>query len=137
MMPVHLRIVGLLLTVLGVAHCFFPKRFGWKDELARLSLLNRQIFWVHTFFIALTLVLMGSVTTLYANRLLEPHPVNGAILAAAAIFWACRLFVQFFVYDSKLWKGNLFNTWMHVLFSCLWTYLVATYSIAANIAWKS
>jgi len=136
MIELQLKIVGTLLVLLGVAHCYFPKRFGWKDELARLSLLNRQIFLVHTFFIALTLVLMGSITALYAKALLEPSPVNRAILACAAIFWACRLFVQFFVYDSKLWKGNAFNTWMHVLFSCFWIYLVATYSIAAKLAWR-
>jgi len=74
MIDLHLKIVGTLLVLLGVAHCAFPKRFGWKDELARLSLLTRQIFWVHTFFIALTLVLMGSITALYAKGLLEPTP---------------------------------------------------------------
>jgi len=136
MIDLHLKIVGTLLVLLGVAHRYFPKRFGWKDELARLSLLNPQIFLVHTFFIALTLVLMGSITALYAKALLEPSPVNRAILACAAIFWACRLFVQFFVYDSKLWQGNTFNTWMHVLFSFFWIYLVATYSIAAKVAWR-
>ena len=136
MIESHLRIIGALLILLGVAHFAFPKRFGWKDELARLSLLTRQIFWVHTFFIALTLVLMGSITALYAKALLEPGPVNRAVLAGAAVFWTCRLFVQFFVYDPKLWKGNVFNTWMHVLFSCFWIYLVATYSIAAKLAWR-
>jgi hypothetical protein len=136
MIESHLKIVGTLLVLLGVAHCYFPKRFGWKDELARLSLLNRQIFLVHTFFIALTLMLMGSITVVYTKALLEPTPLNRAILAGAAIFWACRLFVQFFVYDSKLWRGNVFNTWMHVLFSCFWVYLVATYSMAAKLAWR-
>ena len=136
MIKLHLQIVGALLVLLGVAHCFFPKRFGWKDDLAKLSLLNRQIFGVHCFFIALTLVLMGSITALYARALLEPSPLNRAILACAAIFWACRLFVQFFVYDRKLWQGNPFNTWMHVLFSCLWIYLVATYSVAARLTWR-
>jgi hypothetical protein len=136
MIELHLKIVGTLLVLLGVAHCYFPKRFGWKDELARLSLLNRQIFLVHTFFIALTLMLMGSITVVYTKALLEPTPLNRAILAGAAIFWACRLFVQFFVYDSKLWRGNVFNTWMHVLFSCFWVYLVATYSMAAKLAWR-
>lgn len=136
MIELHLKIVGTLLILLGVAHCTFPKRFGWKDELARLSLLNRQIFLVHCFFIALTLVLMGSITFLYAKALLEPTSLNRALLAGAAVFWACRLFVQFFIYDPKLWKGNVFNTWMHVLFSCLWTYLIATYSLAAKLAWR-
>jgi hypothetical protein len=136
MIELNLKVAGTLLIVLGLAHCFFPKRFGWKEDLATLSLLNRQIFLVHCFFIALTLVLMGSITVLYAKALLEPSPITRAILAGAAIFWACRLLVQFFVYDSKLWRGNVFNTWMHALFSCLWTYLTATYTIAATFAWR-
>ena len=39
---------------------FFPRQFRWREELARLSLLNRQIFLVHTFFIVLVVTMMGA-----------------------------------------------------------------------------
>ena len=136
MIELHLKIAGALLIVLGIAHSTFPRRFGWKDELARLSLLNRQMFLVHVFFIALTLVLMGSITLFYTKALLQPSPLSRVILVGVVIFWVCRLFIQFLVYDSSLWRGNAFNTWMHVMFSCFWIYLVVTYSVAARIVWR-
>jgi len=134
-LEINLKIVGALLVVLGIAHGAFNKRFEWKTELARLSLFNRQMFLVHCFFIALTLVLMGGVTLFYTDALLQPAPLSRVVLVAVVIFWICRLFIQFFVYDSMLWRGNRFNTWMHVLFSLFWTYVVLTYFFAAKRVW--
>jgi hypothetical protein len=39
------------------------------------------------------------------------------------IFWATRLFIQFFGYSSSLWRGKTLETTIHVLFSVLWIYL--------------
>src|SRR5437879_6273642 len=100
----HVRIVGALLVTLGLAHATFNKRFEWGRELARLSLLNRQMFLVHAFFIALTLVMMGSVSLFYTAALLQPTPLSRIVLTGVVVFWVCRLFVQFVVYDSALWR---------------------------------
>ena len=54
----HLRAAGVLLLTLASVHVFFPRRFRWREELARLSTLNRQIFQVHVLFIVLILVMM-------------------------------------------------------------------------------
>ena len=53
----HLRIVGVLMAGLVLLNIFVPRRFGWRDELAHVSLLNRQIFQAHTFFLIVTLAL--------------------------------------------------------------------------------
>ena len=45
--------------VVALAHAIFPRYFDWKEELAQLSLMNRQMMKVHSFFIALTVFLMG------------------------------------------------------------------------------
>lgn len=124
----HLKAVGILLLLLAVAHLGFPKRFAWKDDLAKLSLLNRQIFEVHCFFIVLTLTLFGLLSLVYTGLLLQPDPLAKVILIGLVIFWAARLFIQIFVYDSRLWKGNRFNTVMHVLFSLMWTYYTTIYA---------
>jgi hypothetical protein len=38
------------------------------------------------------------------------------------IFWATRLVIQFLGYSPKLWKGKIFETTVHVVFSILWMY---------------
>ena len=127
---IHLRIVGFLLVLLGLSHIFMNRYFGWREELANVSLLTRQIFYVHTFFIALGVVLGGAVSLAFPNQLLGPAPLNRAILAGMAFFWFCRLLAQFFVYDGAIWRGNRYRTYMHVAFSSLWCYVTVTYSLA-------
>jgi len=128
----HLQIAGFLLLALGLAHVFFNGYFGWDRELEPLSLLTRRVFQVHCFFIALVLVLMGAGSMLYADALLEPTPLARALLAGIVVFWLCRLLAQFFAYDSAIWKGDRFRTWMHVAFSALWIYFVTVYGLALS-----
>ena len=58
-----LELCGLLMIGLALLHLISPTYFHWKEELARISLINRQIMIVHTFFIALTGFLMGQTTS--------------------------------------------------------------------------
>lgn len=129
-LALHVKVLGALFVLLAVAHIPFAKRFAWDEETRRMSLLNRQIFYVHCFFITLVLVLMGVLNVVFTNVLLQRGELNKVVLAALVIFWTARLLIQFFVYDKALWKGNRFNTAVHVLFSGFWTYCVGVYGVA-------
>ncbi len=131
----HLEIVGGLLVMLGVSHAFFNRYFGWGRELASASLLTRRIFYVHTFFVGLGVVLAGAGSFFYAEVLLRPSSLSRAILGAMTAFWFCRLVAQFCAYDSAIWRGNRFRTCMHVAFALLWCYVTAIYGIALWTTW--
>src|ERR1700722_320817 len=111
-----------------MSHFYFPKRFGWRAELEKVSLLTRQIFYVHCFFIWVVLVMFGLLSLVYTDLLLQPGPLARIILAAFVVFWGARLMIQLFVYDAELWKGNRFNTLMHLLFTLMWSYYVRVYT---------
>ena len=121
-MELQLKITGLLLIALALIHIVFPKKFDWKNELNNLSLMNRQMMHIHTFFIALVLFLMG-VLCLNSSRELIETGLGKKIAAGLCIFWSTRLFIQFFWYSTKLWKGKQTETIIHILFSIFWTYL--------------
>jgi preprotein translocase subunit SecY len=121
-MEIQLKIAGIILIILASVHIIFPKYFHWEKELSALSLINRQMMKVHTFFIALSVFMMG-LLCLYAYEDLLQTPLGNKISLGLFIFWTIRLFLQFFGYSNKLWKGKLFETVVHVLFSCLWIYL--------------
>jgi|SRR6478752_7216935 len=121
-MHLHLKITGILLIALALIHIIFPKYFNWKKELGSLSLINRQMITVHTFFIALTIFLMGLLCLTSSNELIETN-LGKKIAAGLGMFWTIRLFVQFFGYSSKLWKGKAFETTVHILFIFFWAYL--------------
>ena len=133
---VHLKVAGALLLVLGLAHSLFGRYFQWQTELAQLSLLTRQIFLVHCFFISLAIILMGACSLFYTNALVGSGSLSRVVLSGFALFWLIRLAFQFFVYDSAIWRGRRFYTLMHVVFSSFWIYVVLIYGVALRVAWN-
>jgi len=127
MMETLLRIAGATQIALALAHVTFGRRFNWPEELARLSLLNRQIFHVHCFFICLVLLLMGGASLLAPSALLERSQLGWMVAASLSIFWLARLFAQWFVYDRTLWRGRRFETAMHGLLTVLWMFYAGVY----------
>lgn len=121
--------------LVAVLHLAFPKRFHWDEELARLSLLNRQIFRVHVLFICVVLVFFGALSLFLTEALLAPSPLARAVLMGFTAFWSLRLYVQLFVYERALWRDSRFNTGMHLLFTVLWVYLVTVYGVALRRVW--
>ncbi|PKA83409.1 hypothetical protein ATE92_1561 [Ulvibacter sp. MAR_2010_11] len=120
-MELHLNIVGWLLIVLALIHVIFPGYFNWKENLSGLTLINRQMMVTHTFFIALTVFLMGVLCVTSAKELVETE-LGRKIVLGLGLFWSVRFVFQQFVYSSKLWKGKKFETTMHVVFTALWVY---------------
>ena len=125
-MELHLKITGIVLVPLALLHVIFPKYFRWKSELSFISDINRQMMYVHAFFIALIVFLMGMLC-LTSSSELATTTLGKRVSLALAIFWMARLLIQFFGYSSLLWKGRTFETTVHVCFSLLWTYLTGVF----------
>lgn len=121
-MQIHFQIIGVLLMGLAFVHLIFPKYFKWKEDLKPLTLMNRQMMTVHTFFIALVVFLMGLLCLTSSSDLVETK-LGKTISLGLAIFWSLRLLTQFFGYSAKLWKGKAFETVVHIFFTGLWIYL--------------
>jgi hypothetical protein len=121
-MTIHVYIAGWLQVALALIHFIFPRYFKWKDQLSGLALINRQLMYVHTFFIALVVLLMGSLCIAAPGDIITTR--LGKVLSLGLfVFWATRLFFQLFVYKSGLWKGKRFETAVHILFTLIWIYL--------------
>jgi hypothetical protein len=121
-MELQLQIIGILLITLAVAHFRFPKYFNWKQELHSLSLIKRQMMYMHSLFIAIMLFLVG-LLCLSSSKELLGTTLGRRISFGGGIFWVARLYVQFFGYSSKTWAGKSFETAVHVVFSLFWAYL--------------
>jgi hypothetical protein len=115
------KTVGIVFIVLALIHLGFPRYFNWGRELRTLSTINREMMIVHTFFIALIVLLMGLLCLLAANELINTI-LGKKIALGLGIFWGFRLLVQFFVYSPGLWRGKGFETVIHIVFSLLWGY---------------
>jgi hypothetical protein len=130
-MELHLKIIGWILIILALVHGIFPRYFKWKNEFKNVSLINREMMYVHTFFIALMVLLMGVLCITSATDILETK-LGKTVSLGLSIFWTTRLIIQFFGYSSALWKGKIFETIVHVLFTFFWAYL----SIVFFMVWR-
>lgn len=122
----QLKLVGALLLLLALAHAGFPRYFNWRREFAAVSLLSRQVMYIHTLFVALTVGLMGLLCLSSASELVGT-PLGRRVALGCGLFWVVRLLVQFVGYSPALWRGKRFETGVHLLFSVLWTYVSAVF----------
>lgn len=121
-MYIHLKVIGILLIILALIHTIFPKLFNWKQELDSLSLINRQLMYIHTFFIALVVLLIGLLCLTSATELIETR-LGKRLSFGLGIFWTSRFYIQLFGYSATVWKGKIFETTAHILFTIFWSYL--------------
>lgn len=129
MMIINIEIIGWLLILLSLIHGVFPRYFKWPQNLVSISLINRQIIYIHTLFIALMLFMMGLLCITSAQDLIQT-PLGKRVLLGLSLFWIVRFVVQFLGYSSLLWKGKKFETTMHILFALAWAYFSTTFVYA-------
>ncbi len=126
---IHIQVIGYLLFVLALIHFAFPKYFNWKEDLSKISLINRQMMKTHTFFLVLILLGMACLSAFYTSELLNTI-LGKALLLFLAVFWTLRLIAQLCTYSSKLWKGKTFETIVHIIFTLFWTYCSSIFWLA-------
>lgn len=129
-MTIALQLSGAILALLGLAHTAFPRYFRWREETKQLSLLTRQVLYVHTGLIGLTVFLIGILNMTCAHDLTNTT-LGKRISLGLALFWGIRLIVQFFGYSPKLWRGKRFETIIHILFSVFWAWLTTLFLLVA------
>jgi hypothetical protein len=107
-----------------------PSRFGWREECRSLSLLSRQVFFVHHAYIGFVVFLNGLLCVLAAPDLVAKTRLSHYLLFGLTLFWLSRVFVQIGVYSSDLWKGKRFETTIHFVFLIFLLYLTITFGLA-------
>ena len=126
----HFRLVGVLMAWLVAVNLIVPGLYRWREELSRVSLLNRQIFQAHNVFLILSLALLSVLLLGAPESLLEPTRLSRAVLSGLTIVWALRMLMQWFFYSPEIWRGHRFNSAMHCVFSAIWVYVTAVFGLA-------
>ena len=126
----HLRLAGVVMASLVVVNLLVPRRFHWREEMSRLSLVNRQIFQAHSVFLVLTLALFAALLLTCGAALLEPTRLSRAVLFGLTVFWGLRMLMQWCFYSPLIWRGHRFNTVMHYVFSVVWVYVTTVFAVA-------
>ncbi|MFK5924556.1 MAG: hypothetical protein QM496_20460 [Verrucomicrobiota bacterium] len=122
---------GIIHFLILFASVMAPKVMKWDDNLAKLPLMLRQMFWVYASFIVLTIVSFGSLTLLNVDAIVTGTGVARGLCAVIAIFWLARLGVQLFVFDVKPFLMNGFYRMGYHMLTLAFVTLLSIYGYAA------
>jgi hypothetical protein len=133
----HLQIVGVLLLMLAAMNPLVIRHFGWRQEMRKVDLLARNVFFVHFAFIMMILVMFGVLSLAFTDALLQSGTLSRLVLAALTIFWGARLGIQLFGYNRKLWRGDRGKTIAHAACILVWSYFTSVYGWALAVVWSA
>ena len=77
-----------------VASALVPVRLDWRGELAGLTRLHRQMYWVYGGYVVLAIVANGFISLFNAAELAAGGSLARGICGYMALFWGVRLCLQ-------------------------------------------
>jgi hypothetical protein len=125
---VFLWLAGFVQIAIASANLFIPKKLNYRENLARVAPIIRQIFVVHSVYIVGVVLLFATVTFGFAAELASGRGLGRFLAASMAIFWLCRAPVQLLYYDASLRRTNRAGD---VAFTFAALFLTITYGAAA------
>ena len=78
-----------------------PRILRWKEKLAILPTLERQMFYVYAAYIWGTNLAFGLVSCCAASWLLDGSGLASAVLGFIALYWGARVALQFLYFDLR------------------------------------
>src|SRR5436190_2993762 len=120
-MKTLLETIAMLQVAIAMLNLFLVPLLKWKEELARVPLLLREVFQVHAWFISITVTIFGIITCRFADELSTgSNPLGRWLAASIGLFWLIRTVLQVTYYSRSHWRGQFGRTVVHV--GCLLLY---------------
>jgi hypothetical protein len=130
-MKTLIQLGGLVHFGILIASALTPAVLKWREHLASLPVLLRQLFWVYGSFIVLVIILFGTISVAQASALASGEPLARAMCGMIAVFWSARLAVQWFVFDATPFLTNAFLQAGYHMLTVAFIALVLIYGCAA------
>jgi hypothetical protein len=121
--------------LLSLAMLALPCVLDYRNELARVSPLIRQVFCTYSVYIWATNLCFGLLSAFAPGWLLDGSPLARAVCGYIAVYWGARIVLQFAYYDRSVPAVSLFRRVAEVLlvtgFAC-WTALYGTIAVTGG-----
>jgi len=125
-------VAGLLQLGIAAANLLLPRILRYRENLARMSPMVREIFLVHSGYIVLVLIAFGTMSLVFAPDLAGGSRLGRFLSAFLALFWWLRIPVQLAYDPAVRRKYRAFD----VAFLGTLVYLGGTYLLAALEVWR-
>jgi hypothetical protein len=123
-------IAGLGQLLVLVAAFQVPSRLRWREELKRLSPMNRQMHWVYGGYVTMSIVAFALLSILNAREFTSGGALARGVAAYIAAFWGVRLVMQS-VFDAGEFLSNWWLKAGYAALGLLFAGLTAVYGAVA------
>lgn len=137
LLQIGLQIGGYSLVALSVGSFWIPKALGWREKLAVLTPLMRELWWTYSIYVWASHVFFAVLALGFSDWLMGGSGAAMAMCGFILLWWSVRLWLQFFGFDLQEIEGNLMNKSAKHVLTLLFIGLVILYSglLCWNAGW--
>lgn len=131
---IYLAGIGQVCLVLG--SLAVPKILNWKQELAKVQPLIKQMFWVYAAYIVVINLCFGFISVFDYQELTNGTSLAGMVTGFIAIYWISRVLIQFLYFDRSNFPNGNWHKAGEAVLVLLFVLLSVVYSWAAYLNLK-
>jgi hypothetical protein len=121
---------GLAQACILIASVQVPAALRWREELRPLPRLHRQMHWVYSGYVVLSIVAFAAISVTNARELAAGSGLARAMCAYIAVFWGVRLGLQA-VFDLRPYLTTRVKRAGAAALTLLFAALTLVYGVAA------
>jgi hypothetical protein len=125
-----LFLAGCLQASILVASALVPSTLRWREELAPLPRLHRQMHWVYAGYVVLSIVAFAGISVLHARELAGGSALARTFCGYVAVFWGVRLALQA-VFDMRPYLTTWWKTAGYAALTLVFASLTLVYALAS------
>ena len=137
LIQIGLLVGGWSLVILCIGSFWIPKVLAWREKLAGLTPLMREMWWTYSIYVWSSHVFFAVLALGFGDWLMGGSAAATAMSVFMLLWWAVRLWLQFFGFDLGEIEGSVANRVAKHLLTLLFVGLVVLYGLLVgwNLGW--
>ena len=129
-LPTLILLAGLGQFSLLFVASLLPSKLRWREELAPLPRMHRQMHWIYAGYVVLAFTTFALISVTLPHELASGTPLARSLCGYIAVFWSVRLCLQG-VFDATPYLTAWWLKLGYRMLTVLFTYLAVVYAVAA------
>jgi len=134
LLEIGLLVGGWSLVALCVGSFWIPKVLKWREKLAGLTPLMRELWWTYSIYVLSSHVFFAVLALGFGDWLMSGSRAALAMCTFMLLWWSVRLWLQFFGFDFDEIEDTTANRLAKGLLTMLFLGLVSLY--AGLVCWN-
>lgn len=135
LLEIGLQIGGWSLIALCIGSFWIPKVLGWREKLAGLTPLMRELWWTYSIYVWSSHVFFAVLALGFGEWLMGGTGAAMAMCTFILLWWSVRVWLQFFGFDFDEIPDSAANRISKGLLTLLFIGLVTLF--AGLVCWNA